>query len=142
MPVPPQDVICRLIRKQDWNKRDSRPKTSAFKDHNFSVWHLERLNASGANPQLLCIDALAGAGEAHHEVRDYLTYAQQTAFNQNIDFAVQVEWRSEDQDVDPPWRQWRNAHAQVEDSAGRAKLPLKFRELLALNARSCRRPAD
>ena len=49
-------------------------------------------------------------------------------------FAVQVEWRPEDEYVERPWRQWRYAHAQVEAVAGPSQFLRRFRKLLTANS--------
>lgn len=140
MPVPPDATVCRFVRSQDWNSRDERPKSGAFKGQNISVWDVERLQRLNATPQELCIGSLMGAGEAHHTVQDYLECARDAVSN-GVQVTIEVEWRPGDEHVLEPWREWRDAHAQVEPSTDDHRLPLEVRELLAKRSRWCRGPA-
>ena len=136
MPVPAEDTVCRFIRQQDWNKRDKRPKTQAFKQAGLSLWHQKRLCDKNILLEELQIENLAGSGQSHHKVGDYLEFACRSVTEEGEDsLRVQVEWRPEDEFVMEPWREWRFAHAQVEARRGPKQFTLEFRRLLALNAR-------
>ncbi len=78
---------------------------------------------------------MAGYGQAHHTVGDYETLAEQAALRTGIPFQVRAEWRSEDQYVDEPWRNWAYAHVQIEALEGPANFLAEFRRLLAAYAR-------
>ena len=138
MPVPNSDIVCRFIKpdRNTWNSNLNQPKQRAFKKAGLSVWHQERLRANGVNLQDLLIEGLVGYGQAHHTAGDYLKFALQAAQSENVCFQVQVEWRADDQYVNPAWRQWSYAHVQVEATKGPPDFPLEFRRLLAANARS------
>ena len=140
MVVPGSDIVCRFVRVQDWNFREGRPKTGAFKGADLSVWRVGKLRDNAVEPRALCIDTLDGAGEAHHMADDYLGYAQQ-ASTEELSFTVQVKSRTGEKHVWEAWRQWGYAHAEVEASIDHRDIPLKFRELLALNAREVREPS-
>ena len=135
MPVPEDDVVCRFIRPDDWSIRDNRPRPGAFKQAELSVWHKDRLSSQGSTLEDLLIEHLAGYGQAHHAVADYLESAQEAVEREGTPFQVQVEWRPEDQYVEEPWRPWRDAHVQVEATEGPRKFLIEFRRLLALNSR-------
>jgi len=141
MPVPPDVTVCRFVRSQDWNSRDERPKPSAFKGPDISVWDVGRLQGLHVNPEELCIGPLSGAGEARHTVQDYSECARDAASN-GVHVTVEVEWRPEDEHVWEPWHEWRDAHAQVEPSTDDKRLPLEVRELLAKRSRWCREPSQ
>ena len=135
LPVPTDDIVCRFIRPADWNKRDNRPKSAAFKQPGLSVWHSGRLRDNGASLESLQIEHLGGSGQAHHAAGDYIQFAAEAARLVNTAFRVQVEWRPEDEYVAQPWRQWNYAHAQVETIEGPPNFPPEFRDLLARNCR-------
>lgn len=135
MPVPEVDIVCRFVRTQDWSSRDNRPRPGAFKQDGLSVWHRDRLLSSHVQLEDLRIDSLAGCGQAHHRVSDYLDFAQPASEEAGTPFAVQVEWRPEDENVAQPWRRWRYAHVQVEATEGPAHFLQEYRWLLAVNSR-------
>ena len=135
MPVPHDNVICRFIRPRDWNKRNNRPKASAFKQSDLSVWHIGRLLEHDIPIDDFRIEHLAGYGQAHHTVGDYETLAEEAAQRTGIPFRVRAEWRPEDQYVDEPWRAWAYAHVQVEALEGPANFLAEFRRLLAAYTR-------
>ena len=83
----------------------------------------------------LRIAHLAGCGQAHHTVGDYLRFATEAAESEGVPFRVQVEFRSENEYVAEPWLLWAYAHVQVEAIEGPPNFLLEFRRLLALNAR-------
>lgn len=135
MPVPEGDTVCRFIRHQDWSKRDKRPRPGAFKQAELSVWHRDRLASKDVRLEDLCIEHLAGCGQAHHTAADYLEFARQAGQREGTSFRVRVEWRPEDRYVEDPWRSWRYAHVQVEAVEGPGNFLVEFRRLLALNSR-------
>ena len=135
MPVPPDDIVCRFINphRSSWNNNLNVPTQRAFKQVGLSVWHQERLRQQNAEFEDLLIENLAGYGQAHHRVGDYSALALQVAQEEAVPCQVQVEWRPDA--VTEPWRQWRNAHVQVEATEGPPDFPLEFRRLLAASAR-------
>ncbi len=135
MPVPEDDIVCRFIRPDDWSNRDKRPRPGAFKQADLSVWHKGRLSERDVLLEDLRIGHLAGCGQAHHTVADYLEFARKAAQCEGRPFQVQIEWRPEDQYVEEPWRPWRDAHVQVEAMEGPGKFLVEFRRQLALNLR-------
>ena len=135
MPVPQDDVLCRFIRPRDWNKGTGRPSQRAFAQPGLSVWHIGSLLEKGVSLEDLCIEHLAGYGQAHHTAGDYLRFAAEASESEETPFQVEVEWRPEDQYVAEPWRPWAYAHVQVEAVEGPPNFLLEFRRLLALNAR-------
>ena len=139
MPVPPDDIVCRFIRPADWNKRDNRPKSAAFKGPGLSVWHNASLLDSGVSLETLQIEHLAGSGQAHHTAGDYIHLAAAAAQSEDTAFRVQVEWRPEY--ATGFWRQWSYAHAQVETMEGPPNFLPEFRDLLAKNCRHQSPPA-
>ena len=114
MPVPVDDRVCRFIRQSDWSAKLNKPKAKLLKQRTLSVWHPDRLAEQGATLDDLRIESLAGSGQLNLTVRDYLDIASQISASVGQTLQVEVEWRPSDQFVKEPWRQWRNAHAQVE----------------------------
>ena len=139
MPVPPDDIVCRFIRPADWNKRDNRPKSAAFKGPGLSVWHSQRLRDNGVSLETLQIAHLAGSGQAHHTARDYLRHAAAAAQSEDTAFRVQVEWRPEY--ATGFCQQWNYAPAQVETMEGPPNFLPEFRDRLAKNCRRQSAPA-
>ena len=135
MPVPRYDVLCRFVRPADWSARENRPRPGAFKQADMSVWHIGQLRAMHVALDELRIAHLGGCGQAHHTAGDYQDLAAEASQTEGISFAVQVEWRPDDQCVSEPWRQWAAAHAQVETTLGPANFLPEFRRLLALRTR-------
>ena len=135
MPVPEDDIVCRFVREQDWNTRDNKPKSGAFKQPCLSVWHVGRLQARNVQVEDLRLKHLEGVGQAHHTAGDYLRLAIEVAECEGTEFQVRVEWRTEDKYVEETWRPWRYAHVQVEALEGPGNFPLEFRRRLAINAR-------
>ena len=137
MPVPVDDNVCRFIRKKDWSTELDKPKAKAFKQNAMSVWHEGRLEAQEATLDNLQIGELAGSGQLSLTVGDYLDIASRVSSRIGETFQIQVEWRPEDEYVAEAWRQWRDAHAQVEttEETPPPKLfPSAFRELLIIQA--------
>ena len=136
MPVPEDDIVCRFVRPRDWSSRDDRPRPGAFKQAGLSVWHKARVESRGITLEDLRIEHLSGYGQAHHAAGDYIELAEESSRQEETPLEVQVEWRPEDECVAEPWRQWRDAHAQVEAIQGPAQFTPLFRRLLALNCRT------
>ena len=135
MPVPVEDNVCRFVRAQDWSSRDNRPRPGAFKQDGLSVWHRDRLLSRHVQLEDLRIESLAGCGQAHHRVSDYLDFAQVASEEAGTPLAVQVEWRPDNEYVAEPWRRWRYAHVQVEAAEGSPQFLAEYRWLLAVNSR-------
>ena len=142
MPVPPDDIVCRFINpdRKTWNPNLNQPTQRAFKQAGLSVWHQGRLRRRDVALEELLVENLAGYGQAHHQVSDYLALALQVEQEENVPCQVRVEWRPDE--VTEPWRQWRYAHAQVESTEGPPDFPLEFRRLLSANARTIVAPAQ
>ena len=136
MPVPVGDSVCRFIRTTDWSTELDKPKAKAFKQNSMSVWHEDRLKAQGAALGDLQFGELAGSGQLSLTVGDYLDIAHKVSLRTGETFQIQVEWRTEDQYVAEAWRQWRDAHAQVEmvETPPPKLFPAAFRELLIIQA--------
>lgn len=135
MPVPPDAIVCRFIRPQDWSRRDRRPKPGAFKQAGLSVWHQARLNERGCSLADLQVMHLVGCGQAHHTAGDYTQLARAVSDTTGQPFQVQVVWRPEAEFVAEPWRLWRYAHVQVETTQGPPQFPAEFRARLTLQTR-------
>lgn len=135
MPVPEDDILCRFIRPKDWSRILNRPKPGAFKQAALSVWHQTRLHERGASLTDLLIENLTGFGQAHHTAGDYKTCAREAEKREGEPFQVQVEWRSENQYVAEPWREWSYAHVQVEATKGPDQFLPEFRRVLAERSR-------
>lgn len=135
MPVPPDDILCRFIRPDDWSSQNGRPRPGAFKQASLSVWHKDRLLERQVSLEDLRIGHLTGCGQAHHTAGDYLQLALTAAQTEGTPFQVQVEWRPEDECVEEPWRRWAYAHVQVEATEGPPKFLKEFRWLLTLHTR-------
>ena len=118
MSVPSQDTLCRFVRRQDWSRREGRPKPGAFKQSGLSVWNCDKLREHGVTLDELRIEHLSGCGQAHHTAGDYLEHAREAERQDGIVLGVQVLWRSGDEHVAPPWRNWRCAHVQIESTSG------------------------
>ena len=136
MPIPVGDSVCRFIRKTDWSTKFNKPKAKAFKQNAMSVWHEDRLKARGSTLDNLQFGELAGSGQLSLTVGDYLDIAHKVSIRTKETFQIQVEWRTEDQYVAEAWRQWRDAHAQVEtvETPPPKFFPAAFRELLIIQA--------
>ena len=134
MPVPTDDVLCRFVRPRDWSWRENRPKPSAFKQANLSVWHKGRLCAKAVSLNELRIEHLAECGQAHYRSGDFVEAAAKASQLEEVEFQVHVEWRPEDCYVAVPWRQWAYAHVQVETLLGPRNFLVEFRRQLCLNA--------
>ena len=130
--VPPDDVVCRFVRQQDWSKKFRRPKQKAFNQNNPSVWHCCRIQSSGYTLEDLQIEHLHASGQIHHKVRDYLLAADEVASETGHVCDLRVIWRPEDAFVSGLWRRWNYAHAQVEMLDGRQKLPPPLRWKLCI----------
>ena len=136
MPVPDADLLCRFIRPGDWSRGTGRPRPGAFKDRSgLSLWHLGLLEQHSASPEDLLIESLTGCGQAHHTAGDYRQYAAEAAQLAGRPLQIAVEWRTEHSFVAEPWLPWRYAHIQVEVSLGDDEVQIRFRRLLAINAR-------
>ena len=100
------------------------------------MWHLESLQSHGVRVEDLRVEHLAGAGQAHHRVSDYIELARRASEVEGIPFSVRVEWRREDEFVSEPWRLWGYAHVQVESVEGPEQFLGEFRRILAQNSRN------
>ena len=121
----------------EWDEDKRMPTPRAFRasDRQLSVFHVNRVRNAGNDLRDLCIDSLAGAGEAHLLVESCLVLAQGIS----PQFAPRVYWRPEL--VGDPWKHWADAHAQIESERGHADFPTSYRALLAENA-VCPRPPE
>ena len=128
-------MVCRSIRPMHWSRRENQPREGAFKQEGLSVWHNGRLLERDVRLEDLLIENLVGFGQAHHRAGDCTDLAREVSEKSGEPFEVQVEWRPEDEYVEPPWRQWRYAHVQVEAIAGPAQFLRRFRKLLTVNSR-------
>ena len=130
------DIVCRFIRHQDWSTALGKPKATLLKQLDLSVWHEECLHSQGATLSDLRIESLVGSGQLLLTVKDYFDIASEVSSRTGETFEIQVEWRSEDQYVLEPWREWRDAHVQVE-TVGNAWecFPPEFRNLVIIEAR-------
>ena len=135
MPVSTDDSVCRFIRIPEWSTVLNAPKKASLKQGNMSVWHEGQLNTLGATLSDLQFGEFAGSGKLTLTVRDYLHIAGKVSHRTGQLFQVQVEWRSEDRFVGENWRQWRDAHAQVEMVGTTEKnFPPEFRDLVVIIA--------
>lgn len=135
MPVPVDDSVCRFIRKEDWSAILDKPKARSLKQRDMSVWHEDCLTQQGATLADLQIESLVGSGQLSLTVGEYLEIACRVSDCIGQPFRVQVEWRPDDQFVKEPWRQWRDAHVQVEVVGAFWKhFPPAFRDLLIITA--------
>ena len=137
MAVPVDDIVCRFIRPQDWSATSSKPKQGLMKQPIQSVWHEEKLVPHGANVSDLRIESLAGSGHFSLSVREYKDIASSVSsrITDAEKFEIEIEWRPEDEFVKEPWRQWRDAHAQLEKIADcQSNFPIEFRKLVIIMA--------
>lgn len=143
MPVPPDDVVCRFIDPLHWVKRDRCPAETAFKppkEKDLSVWHEGLLEEHGASVDELKIKELSEHGHVCHSVREYQEVAREASQDKPkqpraIKIQVEVEFRPEDEFVDPPWEEWNYAHCQVEATVGPRRLTGRFRKLMAARSK-------
>ena len=111
-------------------------KAGSLKLKDMSVWHEGTLADQGATLNDLKFDSLEGSGQFILTVQDYLDIANVVSSRINKQFQIQVEWRPEDKFVPEPWRQWRDAHAQVEALGDEWRFfPPEFRELVIIKAK-------
>ena len=140
--MPPSQVseeewICRFILLCEWNEELQQPYPSAFRAsrRELSMFHPNKVEQLGFTLRALCIKRLAGAGEAHLQVKKCLEIGQ----NISDEFDPKVYWRPER--VDDKWKCWKEAHVQIESQGGNRNFPIKYRSLLAENA-TCLRPSE
>ena len=112
MAVPKEDIVCRFIRPGEWSKRENRPRPGAFKQVGLSVWHRERIQSMGATLEDLQFGSLEGSGTALLTVSQIFEAAETAERKRSGKLRVDVEWNPET--VDKAWRQWKDAHAEVE----------------------------
>ena len=135
MPVPPNDIVCKFVRKQDWSVELGQPKQQLFKGIDSSVWHQNRLEDMDATLADLQFGEFEGSGQLHLTVQEYLDIASKVASEIADPFGITVEWRSEDQYVVESWSKWREAHAQIEIAKGTwPNFPPAFRKLVIIFA--------
>lgn len=138
MPVPSDDMLCRFVpgNSNNWSDYNHRPRPPAFKGNNgISVWHIECLRRHGVLPNQLRIRGLRGYGQAHLTAGDYLEKAQEVENTLDVPLSIVVEWRTDDEYVEEPWREWAYAHVQVEHSEDAESACVLFRQLLSKSAR-------
>ena len=137
MLVPGDHIACRFIKpsKKYWSTEHRRPKPKAFSGNVFSVWDKDKLRSLSATLADLQMDSLSGTGQAHHLTEDYYRFANEVVKESGVEFAIQVVFRIEDEYVQEAWRQWRDAHAQVEVTKQPPVFPFIFRHKLAKNCR-------
>lgn len=138
--VPGTNTVCRFVRPKEWNAKEGRPRAGAFKAQNsrLSVWHMDSIVQDAKSVENLQFGSLAGSGQAHHTVSDYVGLASDR--NCPDGFSVGVFWRVETTYVHEDWREWSDSHAQVEEIGQGSgdfdtRFPQQYRELLALNCR-------
>ena len=73
---------------------------------------------------------------------DFYDAAEKASREVKGELTVQVEWRSEDQYVDEPWRGWAYAHIQVESGGQPKEIWTLFRRMLSLRARKAIPPSS
>ena len=134
--VPGHDWICHFISPDEWDDtlQEAIPKAFLASDRQLSVFHRCRVESMGDKLSDLCIESLAGFGEAHLRVDKCITLGQ----NISDVFSPRVYWRPDK--VSEPWRRWKEAHAQIESLGGKASFPQTYRVLLARNATYPRLP--
>ena len=102
-----------------------------------SVWHEDTLTKLGATLKDLQIERFEDSGQLNLTVQDYFTIAKEVSSTSEDTFQIQVEWRTEDRFVGEAWREWRDAHAQVEIVQGPGKnFPSAFRDLVLSQPRN------
>jgi hypothetical protein len=146
MAVSPDNVMCRFINPMHWSAKRGGPREGAFKPEppderklivGLSVWDEGELHRRGTSRDDLLIDGLAGFGKVSFTVAEFGNFARQTSDPPAAPFGAQVERRTKDKYVDPPWRPWQYAHCQVEATEGPSLFTGRFRKLLVANAK-CR----
>ena len=148
MPVPQDDVVCRFIDPLHWSEREGGPKENAFKPplgERLSVWHEGRLSENESTIQDLKIKGLSKHGHVCHNAMAYHEVAKEasTVTEENprpVEIKVELEFRPEDEFVDPPWRKWAQAHCQVEAVIGPQRLTGRFHRLMAARSKHATPP--
>ena len=135
--VSEDEWICRFIEQDKWDENLKQPTPSAFRASNreLSLFHPGRVAQLGDNIRDLCFSRLEGAGEAYLQVT---TCIQLSKGVKSPVFDPKVYWRPEK--VHTAWRRWADAHVQIESEHGDQKFPMRYRSLLAENARILRPP--
>ena len=82
----------------------------------------------------LCVDGLNGAGEAYLQVKTCIELGGDIS----DEFKPKVFWRPDK--ITKAWKQWRDAHAQIESEGGNTGFPASYRALLAERATCLRSP--
>jgi len=127
--VPDADSLCRFIRLQDWNPEEQRPKNSLFKarDQKLSLFHVDRvanITFDGKGLKALCLGPFEGAGRAILSASVYREEAKRC----EVEVDAEVYFRPDD--VEPLWREWREAHVNVETTKCGKQFPGAYRAQL------------
>ena len=141
--MPPSEVseeewVCRFVLSGDWYDELHRPTPDAFRAsrRELSLFHPRKVEQLGFTLRDLCIERLAGAGEAHLQVKTCIELGQEIS----DEFDPKVFWRPDK--VDDRWKLWEDAHAQIESQGGNRNFPMRYRSLLAENATYLRPPEE
>jgi hypothetical protein len=137
MSVPNNHFLCRFIRPSNsyWSTTLQRPKPKAFAPDPFSVWDKDKLGSMNSTLAELQIESLARTGQAQHKTEDYYRFADEVEQEERVEFAMRVDYQTDDGNVEEAWRQWREAHAEVKVTKQPPVFPYQFRHKLAKNCR-------
>lgn len=138
MTVPLEDTLCRFIDPGRWSYDDNRPAYTAFTASNrkLTTWHRDRVVQNGSALKDLCFDSLEGFGEALLKTLDFIQAAEEI---KSPVFRPAAIWRPGE--VKEPWSAWRDAHVNIEATAGDSSFPKSYRLLLAKRCEVSRHPS-
>ncbi len=125
MTVASHETVSYFVLKDKWSDEENRPKTTAFKRVDLSVWREGKLAANGASMNDLRIGPFVGCRHVSYLVEDIIQMARQA------ELSVEVVRRIETDYVFEPWQPWSYAHAQIEEQGRKEDFPPQFRLLLA-----------
>lgn len=133
--VPDDDVVCRFMRAEEWSESENRPRANAFKRSNMTVWHEDRILASGSQMSDLQIGQLHGSARAYYAAGDFSAVAKEVKCETGEYAEASVLWNHSDEAVPYEWSKWKCAHAEVNFRLCGEEVTRRFRAELAIRAR-------
>ncbi len=137
-------MVCRFVRARDWSVGEDRPKPSAFKQVDLSLFHEERVQNHGDDLSDLQFDSLFGTGRAYFHAGDFSRFAQKIKSRAEPEFAnaalsVEAVWKPET--VPEAWLRWADAHVEMAAPETNCKtLMTRLRRKLCMNTRRKQAP--
>jgi hypothetical protein len=140
MPLPGDHIVARFIRSKDWSREEHRPKHTAFKQQDLSLWSKSKLNKRGDSLDDVHSAGFQGTGIAFFSVDACHQLAEDAATKVGQPLQITVEWQPNG--LPPHLVQWAYAHAEVRWVQSSEATIRTFRQLLALNYACLTPPAS